>query len=259
MLFRSCSGTVSIAINGGYPEFLNGLYTITNTGSGTLNSTSATAGGSVTISGLTAGQTCSISVTDAGGCTVATYSRVYEGPPTITLSANPTSVCSGQCTNLSATVNSGVSAVNTTLVSKECATIADGGIGSTNGSPLINTGSWSHTCIDVDGVCDQTWNTGDVLSVMINLVHTYDADLDIYLQAPNGVYYLLSQDLGGGGDNYTNTVFSATGATVISGGAGAAPFTGTFKPLGTGNNFSSLNGTSINGSWCLWEIGRAHV
>ncbi|MFN6093058.1 MAG: beta strand repeat-containing protein, partial [Bacteroidota bacterium] len=49
-----------------------------------------------------------------------------------------------------------------------------------------------------------------------------------------------------------NTVFSANGATIISGGAGAAPFTGTFKPLGAGNNFSSLNGTSINGTWCLW-------
>ncbi|MFN6091004.1 MAG: proprotein convertase P-domain-containing protein, partial [Bacteroidota bacterium] len=108
------------------------------------------------------------------------------------------------------------------------------------------------TCIDVSGVCNQTWNTGDVLSVAINILHAWDQDLDIYLQAPNGVYYLLSQDLGGGGDNYTNTVFSATGATVIAGGAAAAPFTGTFKPLGTGNNFSGLNGTSINGTWCLW-------
>ena len=91
----SCSGSVSITINGGYPEFLSGLYTVANTGSGSLSSTSATAGGSVTISGLTSGQTYSISVTDAGGCAAATYSGVYEGAPTITLTANPSTICLG--------------------------------------------------------------------------------------------------------------------------------------------------------------------
>ncbi|MFM7016448.1 MAG: beta strand repeat-containing protein, partial [Bacteroidota bacterium] len=248
----SCAGAVSIQISGGYPEFLSGLYSVTNTGSGTINATSATAGGSVTISGLSAGQTYSISVTDAGGCGAITFSGVYQGPPTINLTATPSTICLGQCSNLNATINSGVTAGNTTLTTKECAAIADGGISGTNGNPTINTGNWAHTCIEVGGVCDQVWNTGDVLSVKLNLLHTYDADLDIYLQAPNGVYYLLAQDLGAGGDNYTNTVFSATGAAVIAGGAAAAPFTGTFKPMGTGNNFSAFNGTSINGSWCLW-------
>ncbi|MFZ1677779.1 MAG: proprotein convertase P-domain-containing protein, partial [Saprospiraceae bacterium] len=70
-----------------------------------------------------------------------------------------------------------------------------------------------------------------VLSVQINLTHTWDADLQIYLKAPNGQTIELSTGNGGSADNYTNTIFSDGGATNIT--AGAAPFTGTFIPEGT--------------------------
>lgn len=69
-----------------------------------------------------------------------------------------------------------------------------------------------------------------VLSVRINLTHTFDSDLDIYLRAPNGEILELTSDNGGGDDNYTNTLF-LDGAPTIT--AGAAPFTGTFSAEGT--------------------------
>ncbi len=249
----TCNGSVSIDINGGYPQFLNGIYTIANTGSGSLSSTSATAGGTVTISGLTSGQSYSVSVTDASGCGATTISGIYNGPPIINLSASPTTICVGACTNLSATINSGVTAGNITFRSNQCAPIPDAGIGANNPLPSAG-GNWAKTCITVSGVCDQAWNTGDVLSVTLNIAHTYLADLDIYLQAPNGTYYLLSRDNGAGGDNYTNTVFTATAAGAI---AGNAPFTGSFTPQGTGGDFSSFNGVTMNGSWCLWVADDA--
>ncbi len=246
----SCAGTVSIQINGGNPQFFNNSYTISNTGAGTLSSTTATAGGVVSISGLTSGQTYSVSVTDATGCTPTIISGVYQGPPTVNLTANPATICLGECSSLNATVSSGLSPGNKTIKSTECAIIKDAGISAVNGSPIVNTGNWAHTCIDVTGVCDDVWNTGEFLSVQLNIQHSWVTDLDIYLQAPNGVFYLLSQDNGGGNSNYTNTIFTATAATSIN--AGTAPFTGSFRPQGAGGNFNALNGTTINGSWCLW-------
>ncbi|HLP93510.1 MAG TPA: proprotein convertase P-domain-containing protein, partial [Saprospiraceae bacterium] len=68
-------------------------------------------------------------------------------------------------------------------------------------------------------------------SVTVNFTHTFDADLDIFLVAPNGEILELSTDNGGAGDNYTNTVFSDGAATNIT--AGVAPFTGNFLPEGT--------------------------
>lgn len=70
-----------------------------------------------------------------------------------------------------------------------------------------------------------------VASVQLNFTHTFDGDLDIYLVSPGGQVLELSTDNGGGNDNFTNTVFCDNAATNIT--AGAAPFTGTFRPEGT--------------------------
>ena len=78
------------------------------------------------------------------------------------------------------------------------------------------------------------------------LTHTYDADLDIYLRHPDGTEVLLSDDNGGSGDNYTNTVFDDEAATAIT--AGAAPFTGSFKPEAL---LSGFDGKTAAGTWTL--------
>ena len=63
----------------------------------------------------------------------------------------------------------------------------------------------------------------------LNLTHTFDSDLLIQLRAPNGQLLQLTANVGGAGDNFTNTVFQ-DGAPSIA--TGTAPFTGTFAPGG---------------------------
>ncbi len=68
-------------------------------------------------------------------------------------------------------------------------------------------------------------------SVLLNFTHTFGADIDMYLRAPNGQLLELSTDNGGAGDNFTNTVFVDGAAQSIT--AGTSPFTGNFRPEGT--------------------------
>ncbi len=81
-------------------------------------------------------------------------------------------------------------------------------------------------------------------SACIDLVHTYNADVEVVLVAPDGTTALLVSGQGGGDDNYTNTCFSDTAAAGIA--SGTAPFTGYFRPqgqMGIVNNLQDGNGT----------------
>ncbi|MFN5318558.1 MAG: M4 family metallopeptidase, partial [Bacteroidia bacterium] len=66
------------------------------------------------------------------------------------------------------------------------------------------------------------------ISVRINVTHTYNGDLRLWLEAPNGDLLGLASGVGGSGDNFTNTVFSDAGSAQIP--ATGAPYTGTYKP-----------------------------
>lgn len=83
-------------------------------------------------------------------------------------------------------------------------------------------------------------------SVCVNIEHSNDSDIEIRLQAPNGVVIELSTDNGGSGNNYTNTCFSPSAVTPII--DGMAPFTGDFQPEG---NWGDLTGTNVEGNWVL--------
>lgn len=84
-------------------------------------------------------------------------------------------------------------------------------------------------------------------TVCINLTHTYDADLTIWIVAPDGTAGLLFSNIGGGDDNFTNTCLNVDAANNLS--SGTAPFTGTFNPLGQMGLVN--NGQNPNGSWKL--------
>lgn len=84
-------------------------------------------------------------------------------------------------------------------------------------------------------------------TVCINLTHSWDADLDIYIVAPDGTVATLTAAIGGDNDNYTNTCFNQNALTSIT--QGNAPFTGTFKPLGQLGIIN--NGQNPNGQWKL--------
>ncbi len=92
------------------------------------------------------------------------------------------------------------------------------------------------------------FSSGTILdvNVTLNITHTWDADLNISLTSPGGTTVLLSDDNGGSGDDYTNTIFDDASGTAIT--SGAAPFTGTFSPEG---NLSDFNGEDPSGTWTL--------
>lgn len=92
-----------------------------------------------------------------------------------------------------------------------------------------------------------------ISQVCLNITHTYDADLDITLIAPDGTTFItLSDDNGDDGNNYTNTCFKPMAGIPIS--SGIAPFTGSFLPEVP---FSTFNGQNINGNWTLKIVDDA--
>lgn len=86
----------------------------------------------------------------------------------------------------------------------------------------------------------------DVNVTITSLTHTYDGDMDISLVAPDNTVILLSNNRGGSGDNFTNTVFDDEAATAIA--SGAAPFTGSFIPDAP---LSGFDGKNSAGTWKL--------
>ena len=133
--------------------------------------------------------------------------------------------------------------------SLEISATAPGGSASTNGSnatsiaiPDNNTTGISST-INISNIPAGATITG--ISVGLNITHTWNSDVDIFLTGSNGTQIELSTDNGGSADNYTNTIFSSTGVNPITGGI--SPFTGTFLPEGNLATLYSLT----NGSWIL--------
>lgn len=84
------------------------------------------------------------------------------------------------------------------------------------------------------------------LNVLININHTFNADLDMFLLAPDGTRVELATDVGGSSDNFIDTIFDQEAATIIT--AGTAPYTGSFRPEG---DLSVLYGSQSAGTWVL--------
>ncbi|MCF6350243.1 MAG: proprotein convertase P-domain-containing protein [Flavobacteriaceae bacterium] len=84
------------------------------------------------------------------------------------------------------------------------------------------------------------------INVTLDITHTWVADLDIKLVAPNGTEVILAEDQGGGNANFTNTIFDDEATILIT--EGSAPFTGSFQPEGS---LATLNGLQSIGDWNL--------
>jgi subtilisin-like proprotein convertase family protein len=108
-----------------------------------------------------------------------------------------------------------------------------------NPQPILDNATIRSTIpIPVDGKVQQ-------VAVKVDALHTFDADVDMFLEAPGGTVE-LSTDNGGGNDNYTNTIFMDSAATAIT--AGVAPYTGSFRPE---QPLGNLAQTSMIGDWKL--------
>jgi subtilisin-like proprotein convertase family protein len=117
---------------------------------------------------------------------------------------------------------------------------------------------------------------GTVLSavaVTLNITHTWDSDLTIFLKSPSGRIINLVNRRGGSGDNFTNTVISSTGTAPLTNLSASAPFTGTFAadlsaaavaPTGWAQSdatFASFitNSPAPNGVWTLAVRDNANL
>jgi subtilisin-like proprotein convertase family protein len=152
------------------------------------------------------------------------------------------------------------------------ASVASGQVYS-NSSPLaIPDSPTVVSTIDVSGFV----GTISDLNVVLNIDHTFDADVDVILIPPGqtGISYLqLFTDVGSTGDNFRWTRLDQAAAGVIgTTGFATAPFFGDYRPeggtmtstnwaavapwalasLGTGiTNLDALNGIDPNGTWTL--------
>ena len=84
------------------------------------------------------------------------------------------------------------------------------------------------------------------LNVRLNIGHTWDDDLDVFLVSPSGTTVELFSDVGEDEDGFIDTTLDDEASTAIT--AGAAPFTGAFRPVGS---LAALDGEDPNGTWRL--------
>lgn len=152
---------------------------------------------------------------------------------------NDVSICSGASTPLSGSTSlvAFCSSTSTLTNTTNYAVPDDNAIG---GSSIINVSSSCGTA-------------AEIVSVKVNIYHTWVQDLDISLIAPNGSTINLSSDNGGSGSNYINTVFTASGLISII--SGTAPFTGNYTPE---EPFSNLSGSAV-GNWTLKVVDDDYI
>ncbi|MCX7425571.1 MAG: proprotein convertase P-domain-containing protein [Planctomycetia bacterium] len=84
------------------------------------------------------------------------------------------------------------------------------------------------------------------VNVTLDITHAYTSDLEVYLISPTGARVQLFDGVGADGDNFTDTTLDDEAATSIS--AAGAPFSGTFRPMGS---LADFDGQSANGTWTL--------
>jgi len=90
------------------------------------------------------------------------------------------------------------------------------------------------------------------LDVLVDITHTWDSDLSVYLTSPLGTIVELFSGVGGSSDDFTATVLDDEAADLIT--DGTAPFTGSWQPTGT---LSDFDGEDPYGYWQL-EIYDAY-
>ena len=99
------------------------------------------------------------------------------------------------------------------------------------------------------------------LDVELDITHPWDADLDVWLVAPNGVRVELFTDVGGWGENFSHTILDDEAPTPIT--RGTAPFAARYRPEGLLSTFDRLD---PRGVWTLqirddgeWDEGTLNA
>ena len=89
-------------------------------------------------------------------------------------------------------------------------------------------------------------NTIQDIDVTLDITHAFVSDLDVFLIAPDGTAVELFTGVGGGGENFTDTILDDQAPTAIT--AATPPFTGRFRPEGS---LATFNTKTATGTWKL--------
>lgn len=117
-----------------------------------------------------------------------------------------------------------------------------------NGGIISDDGIPNQFFCPVTNLITDSLNTAHGLqTVCLNINHSYVADLNVELIAPDGTVVTLFSGVGGGDDNFTNTCCNDTSTIPIA--QGTAQFTGVFRPMDHLGNLN--NGQNGNGIWIL--------
>ncbi|AQS93534.1 hypothetical protein BXQ17_05280 [Polaribacter sp. BM10] len=84
------------------------------------------------------------------------------------------------------------------------------------------------------------------INVTLDINHTWNSDLNIFLISPANTRVELSTGNGGNGNNYSNVTFDDTSANTLP--TGNSEISGTYAPEGL---LSDFNGENANGDWVL--------
>ncbi len=190
--------------------------------------------------------TTTYAIVDGSSCqlkdTITVVVVQNEGNIDATIVTNDTTVCSGECFDINAQATEVFSGTTQTPPYSQ------------NTPVPINDNTVQSSQIFVTGLNMTNLNVGSIQSVCLDITHTWDSDLDIYLVCPDGTQFLLSNSNGGSSDNYTNTCFTINASQSIT--SGSAPFTGNFIPQG-GLLSNALVGCTANGLWSLQVADNA--
>ncbi len=84
------------------------------------------------------------------------------------------------------------------------------------------------------------------LNVKLNISHRKASDMDVFLIAPDGTRVELFTDVGGEGENFSDTILDDEASVSIK--DASAPFSGSYRPEG---KLANLRGKDIHGVWTL--------
>jgi len=100
--------------------------------------------------------------------------------------------------------------------------------------------------INVSGLQSSIDTNFGVAHVCLDIMHSYNSDLEISLISPGGTTVMLIQGTGGSSNNFLGTCLGMDGTAFTN---AQAPYTGIFYPAGNVASFN--NGQNPNGTWTL--------
>ena len=129
------------------------------------------------------------------------------------------------------------------------------GLSSAGATPVVQTVNAPGMPLEICDLCTvsatmtvSNHSIVDDLNVLLNITHSFDADLILSLSHAGTTVLLSSRQGGSGGAGYIDTLFDDGAAVAIDAGFAYAPYTGSFRPM---EALSAFKGHQMFGDWTL--------